>query len=249
VKDAKKTDADQSTKLKRLAKFEESGWKMIAYGTIAAVSGYALHDKTFWRNTRDMWTNCYELPCMAPTPPEMRLAYAFDMAYYSYAIPYALLYETKRKDMAATIVHHFITVALIGYSYAMGFTRVGVVIMFIHDICDVPLEIAKMAQYADAELVTNVVFAGFSVLWIYMRNYVYPFIVVRSVLWEAHDLLVTQRGLPPWPHYQLFATMLIALGLLQVYWTVIILRILNKAIFGKQIISDSRDIDDGVEAD
>jgi TLC domain len=97
-----------------LLKFEESAWKCVAYTCLAVVAGRALWNETFWHDTRSFWTDCTRVPCEYESTPQMLTAYAADMAYYTYAIPYCIMFETKRKDFWATFAHHIVTVLLIG---------------------------------------------------------------------------------------------------------------------------------------
>ena len=141
------SDKERRDKEATLLKFQESAWKCAAYITLSVISGLALKDQTFWKHTEQFWEECSEeVPCEFQTTPMMLLAYASDMAYYTYAIPYCIITETKRKDFWATFAHHVATVALIGYSFCLGFTKCGVVVMFLHDICDPFLEFAKMTR-------------------------------------------------------------------------------------------------------
>ena len=146
-------DKERRDKEATLLKFQESAWKCVAYITLSVIAGIALKDETFWRDTSEFWTECTEsVPCEYRAPPKMLLTYAADMAYYTYAIPYCIITETKRKDFWATFSHHVATVGLIGYSFCLGFTKFGVVIMFLHDICDPFLEFAKMTRCVQAYL-------------------------------------------------------------------------------------------------
>lgn len=138
----KSDDQPQAASAKKLEKFQESAWKCIVYILLTAASSFALSNETFWRDVSEYWTQCDRLPCQYEASRRIKFAYALDMAYYMYAIPYCIMFETKRKDFWATLLHHFVTVALIAYSYALGFTKIGVIIMFLHDVCDSPLELS-----------------------------------------------------------------------------------------------------------
>jgi hypothetical protein len=226
----KKSDDPQPGAQQKLMKFQESAWKCFAYIALTVGSAYALSKETFWRNTDEFWTDCGELPCRYEASSEIRFAYALDMAYYMYAIPYCILCETKRKDFWATMSHHIVTVILIGYSYALGFTKVGVVIMFLHDICDSPLEMAKLAKYANREALTNAFFVFFTVLWIAMRVVYFPVWVIWSVIFIAKESVIGQDGVCWFPHWELFSGLLVFLWVLHVFWTYVILKIAVQAV-------------------
>lgn len=65
-------------------------------------------------------------------------------AYYIQAIPSVFLWDTKRKDRVEMTIHHVVTIILILYSFTVNFTRIGVMIMLLHDVCDIFMEIAKL---------------------------------------------------------------------------------------------------------
>jgi sphingoid base N-palmitoyltransferase len=147
------------------------------------------------------------------------------------AIPYCALFETKRKDLWATMLHHWVTVALIGYSYATGLTKVGVVIMFLHDVTDPLLEAAKLTKYARSpEFVTNGVFVLFLLGWFATRVFYYPLWVIRSVLWECWDAVLGRPEVTQFPHWHLFSALLICLWVLHLFWTTTIVKIAVTAL-------------------
>ena len=57
--------------------------------------------------------------------------------------------------------HHLVTMILVGCSYLLGYFRIGVIVMILHDISDPIMEIAKIFHYGKNELVrcsTNNIF-------------------------------------------------------------------------------------------
>lgn len=138
--------------------------------------------------------------------------------------------------------------SLAGYSFCLGFTKVGVVVIFLHDICDPWLEAAKMTRYAGMENTTNTLFVIFTLMWIGMRDVYFPLWVIRSVVYEAKPLIVGLQSAPIFPHAELFAGMLITLFVLHVFWTYVILRIAVRAVFDGELDDDREDVDD-VHAD
>lgn len=239
----KSDDQPQAASAKKLEKFQESAWKCIVYILLTAASSFALSNETFWRDVSEYWTQCDRLPCQYEASRRIKFAYALDMAYYMYAIPYCIMFETKRKDFWATLLHHFVTVALIAYSYALGFTKIGVIIMFLHDVCDSPLEMAKLAKYAGQEALTNFLFVCFTVIWIAMRVVYFPVWVIWSVVWDSFAAVVGENGHIDFPHWEIFTGMLVTLWLLHLYWTYVILQIAAAAVM-QGSASDTREDDD-----
>ena len=47
------------------------------------------------------------------------------------------------------LFHHIVTMVLLGWSYEMGYHRIGVLVLICHDISDVFLDSAKCFHYID----------------------------------------------------------------------------------------------------
>jgi sphingoid base N-palmitoyltransferase len=155
----------------------------------------------------------------------------------------------RRKDYWATMAHHWVTLMLIVFSYTMGFTKVGLVIMLLHDVCDPFLELAKMGNYASPPRVrfTDAFFVVFTVLWISMRVVYFPIWVIYSVLFYSVDEVAGDANPARfmWVWYG-FSSLLILLFLLHLFWTYTILNIALVAVTRGGGAKDSRE-DDGEE--
>ena len=105
------------------------------------------------------------------------------------------------------MVHHFATVAVIFLSYMAGFVRVGMAVMCLLDVADVPLHIAKQFVYLaqDAspkekdengkvvggpetvnqpmQTIADLWFVLFAISFMVTRLGMYPYIVWSSI-WE-----------------------------------------------------------------
>ena len=125
-----------------MTRFAHSFWKFTSYGFFSAVGIWVIYDEPYIRDTRRFWSQYG-----APMADDHRLIYLLELAYYIYDLPRLLFYDRKRKDWGVMIAHHFCTIALVGGSLAMGFHKVGVPIMVLHDVCDVFLESAKFCKY------------------------------------------------------------------------------------------------------
>ncbi|KJP88550.1 hypothetical protein AK88_01829 [Plasmodium fragile] len=73
--------------------------------------------------------------------------YLLELAFWSSCLFY-LKYEIRRKDFYVFLVHHASTILLIAYSYVLNFWRMGLLVLFVHDIVDVALYISKSLNYS-----------------------------------------------------------------------------------------------------
>lgn len=55
--------------------------------------------------------------------------------------------QVRRKDWLESMIHHVATTMLLVYSYYVNFTRVGVMVLLVHDISDIFLEAAKLCRW------------------------------------------------------------------------------------------------------
>ena len=94
-------------------------------------------------------------------------------------------------------------------------------------------------RYAGFDMITNICFSIFTLLWIAMRNVYFPFLI-HSVLFEAWDAIVGKGGSTVFPHWELFSVLLIFLAVLHVFWSYVIIKIAVEAI-GNGAPDDTRE--------
>ena len=127
--------------------------------------------------------------------------------------------DVKRKDFLQNFVHHNVTILLMMFSWSCHFTRIGSLVLIIHDCADPLLELAKLCKYAKMDKVAEVVFGLFTLTWVVMRCYVFP---VR-VLWSTMNAV--EGHVDMFPGYYIFNCLLIILQILNIMWTVLILKV------------------------
>ncbi|KUL89559.1 hypothetical protein ZTR_04317 [Talaromyces verruculosus] len=98
--------------------------------------------------------------------------YLFQAAYWAQqALVMILGLEKPRKDFKELVVHHVVTLALIGLSYRFHFTYMGIAVYVTHDVSDFFLAVGKSLQYTDSSFVPPA-FAVCVSSWIYLRHYI-----------------------------------------------------------------------------
>ncbi|RHY32482.1 hypothetical protein DYB32_002530 [Aphanomyces invadans] len=173
---------------------------------------------------------------------------SWQLAIWIYTAFSCKFLEEVRKDYLIMMTHHVVTIALVTWSFAMGFLPVGVLVLLLHDASDVPLDLLKMANYLKLEdrkgfFVTEVLFAIMLSVWVYFRVYLYPAKLIYTSFWEnreacclpheAHDLNVVFPYPGP-PSWLAFNILLGSLYLLHIWWTFLILRLL-KGVLTKSV--------------
>ena len=87
------------------------------------------------------------------------------------------------------------TIALVGLSWACGYMRVGVLVLFVHDFSDIFVDLLKMVNYLKLEnrrglFASEIAYIVCVLSWVYFRLYEFPFRVVRGSLTVPYTLLL-----------------------------------------------------------
>ena len=108
------------------------------------------------------------------------LYYLIGTSYYVYS-SVAMFFEPKMKDRNQMIIHHCATIFLQITSFFSGKLRYGALIMLLHDVADPWMEVSKIGLYTDNKWIPNIAFPIFTAVFIFTRNYLFPF----HVIWAA----------------------------------------------------------------
>ncbi|KAI8915322.1 TRAM/LAG1/CLN8 homology domain-containing protein, partial [Powellomyces hirtus] len=217
-------------------KFVLSGWKFITYSVSTVIGLYIIYAEDWLLTPRLYWENW-------GTPGMMtfldKLYYKVGFSSYLYGSISIIFFEPKQKDFAVMVSHHLVTLVLIFLSYMWPYYRIGCAILFLHDLSDPIMELAKMALYAGKTRLADALFATFAVTFIVTRNWIFPAYVIRSVFQYAYDA----------PHPILFAGIsvrdaavfcLCLLEVFHLYWSSLILKMAKNAVMNKGVSDDAR---------
>lgn len=230
VKSMRIVRANNSTVLK----FSEGLWRLAFYLS-ASIYGwfFVLWDKPYAKDTLETLRNYPH----HPVKQEEWWYYNIELGFYISLVVTQFI-DTKRKDFWQMFVHHIVTILLLVLSWACNFHRMGALVLAIHDIADVPLEGAKLAKYCKKQRLADLVFAIFTITWIYTRCYVLPTRVIYYSTYEALSIL------PFFPAYYIFNSLLCLLQILHLAWTWLIMCMVYDALKNdgmRDLRSDSED--------
>ncbi|OQS02492.1 hypothetical protein THRCLA_05134 [Thraustotheca clavata] len=252
---------DPLKKKTTMKKFTDQAWQLAIHTSMTLLEIIVIMDETWWSDTRSMW-NPESPTCDFPTQKYLtKFLYITQLAIWIYTAFSCKFLEEIRKDYLIMMTHHVVTIALVSWSYALGYLPVGVLILIVHDASDVPLDLLKMANYMKLEgpkglFITEILFAIVLGIWFYVRIYLYPFKLINSVFWEnreacmlpseAHDLSILRfPGVPMWFG---FNTLLITLYLLHIWWGFLLVRLLVN-VMTKSIHNTAKDEYEGTSSD
>eukprot|EP01083_Nonionella_stella_P014404 40472_1 len=188
---------------------------------------------TFWASAKNPYNTTYGTTLFwhSATSPStaIRLLYLIQIGYYTTDFFYQQLID-KPIDYLTLGFHHIATLSLLWMSYLppLILWRIGVVILWIHDIGDVSLHFCKSLHYAKFDTTANVLFVLHILIWIWSRLIWFPRYIV-SLFLDTHPRL--WQIIPA-------AILLCSLLLLHIHWTFLMLRVLYTAVVHKERLAD-----------
>jgi len=148
---------------------------------------------------------------MQVMPNSTKVYYFGELAFYL-SLACTLLFDNKRKDFPEQIVHHIATILLLSLSYVCNFTRVGTLVLWCHDVSDIFLESAKLCIYAKINVLPDILFALFGIVFFVSRLIYFPFWILDTT-WNRSMAMFSA-----FPAYYLFNGLLFTLQILHVFW-------------------------------
>ncbi|POM66056.1 Longevity-assurance protein (LAC1) [Phytophthora palmivora] len=231
---------DPLKKAVTMKKWCDQSWQLVIHVTMTIFELYVLRDETWWQDTTTLWNQGTDTGVFPTQKFSTKLLYITQLAIWIYTAFSCKFLEEIRKDYLVMMTHHVVTIALVTWSYAVGFLPVGVVVLLLHDMTDIPLDMLKMANYLKMEgaqglFTSEILFVTTIVLWFYYRIYQYPTKLLYTTMVEnreasmtmadAHDFtqLFPHPGPPSW---LLFNVLLTTLYCLHIWWGLLLVRVL-----------------------
>lgn len=225
---------------KKKKKFKESAWKSVYFFSAALLAFSVSYNEPWFTNTKYFWVGPGD-----QIWPDLKIKlklkgfYMYVAGFYTYSIFALVFWETKRSDFGVSMTHHLATLILVALSYIFRFIRVGSVVLPLHDASDIFLEVGKMSKYSGFEWIASVSFVAFVFFWTMFRIIYYPFWIIWSTSYEVLLTLDKEKHLVDGSiYYYLFNTLLFCLLVLNIYWWVLMLRMIIKQIKARGKVSD-----------
>ena len=217
----------------RIVKFGEYVFRLCYHSLISLVGLYYFWDAPWWNEdlggTQNLFTNYPD----DPVAPGMSWYYLFQGAYNVDAfisllqisfdvkifpkhsiMPFSVHWaKTVRGDFNEMVAHHIVTNALVFLSSFFRQTRVGSMVFWMHDLSDVPVDLAKLANFVKWKTATEVAFGLLCFMWVFTRLYIFPFKIWSAIYSESYELM-SGNLIPACYYYTYLPCFLILLGIL-----------------------------------
>ena len=156
-------------------------WKFFFHSTVSIIPLIIFHGQPWWLpgfgGVADLTFEKYPL---TPAVSGLKEFYMFQLGYYLHSIVITLL-QIGRPNLVSMIVHHLATTALVSVSYlVMNTPRFGVLVMFVHDICDVFICTLRIIADTKLSFLVMIIYPTTMIVWAVFRLYIFPFKIVYS---------------------------------------------------------------------
>lgn len=231
----------------KVQRFMEQAYAVVYFSASGAYGLYVMsRQDSWWYQTEHFWLEY----------PHWRMDGALKSYYllqFSYWLQQMIILvmglEKPRSDFTELVIHHIVTLWLVGWSYMINLTMIGTAVFVSMDIPDIFLAFSKCLNYIELQRTSEVSFVIFLVVWTYMRHYLN--IRILQSVWTHFDLIpvewrswTSDKGwwlfygfgsgaIPRWMKYQIFAPIL-ALQLVNTFWSFLIWRILFRMATGQK---------------
>ncbi|EFA79496.1 ceramide synthase [Heterostelium album PN500] len=171
-------------------RFLENGWYSLYYITFFLFGSY-VYSQESWSifPTMNIWLGWP----IQPFSTLFRTYYLLELSFYLHCT-IALFFETRRKDFYQMLTHHIATFFLVGASYWYRYHRIGIAILWIHNVSDIFLYSAKALNYIQKEtkdqalyILAEFLFVMFAVTFLIMRLMFLPGVLIRTTFEEEEE--------------------------------------------------------------
>ena len=176
---------DVSKREMRVQRFAGQLWKTLYHTSVTVFPMWAFRGQSFWPPGFAGAEALFEKYPYTPQVPYLREFYMVQFGYYLHAFV-ATLMQRGRPNIVEMTVHHLATLALIFVSYFVQNTpRFGVSVMWVHDVCDVPVSFTRVVVDLSWTLPTAVSYVLLMASWLVFRLYVFPFRLIYASSYEC----------------------------------------------------------------
>ena len=211
----------------KMDKFATCTFKAAYFVCITALEYFVLSDQDFTPSilfgkgqTSNFWTANYSMP------EKLSRLFMVSLGYHLHSTVYHCWFVEKRADFGEMLLHHALTLWLMVLSFLEGFSRIGLLVVFLNDASDIFVYLTKSLGDTIYVRWSIVSYGCLVVTYFYFRLLVFPLAILPSLLFESNMSSVA---------LVLYAGFLSLLFLLHVNWFSLLIQIgINIATTGSR---------------
>lgn len=207
----------------------------IIYYSFTTILSYVLFNDTFfypkYLGGSAQCSAIYEKTPYVPHIPYAVAFYQMQFGWHLHTLIDHVVYKWKEPKFWEMFLHHSMAVFLIFFSYLCNQVPVGILVLVLHDPCDIGLYLVRLLNdRKNSNFVFNIMcYIMFVASWMYFRLFVFPKCIVGQGFESFFDYPVDMM----YTVYLHLLVMMSALVVLHLYWFVFVMRITVEVLQGK----------------
>jgi hypothetical protein len=147
--------------------------------------------------------------------------------------------EPPKKNYIEMLLHHTLTILLLGLAYFLNFHGGSLLVLLSHDISDIFVSGARALMDTAYSKLMFSLYLCLMATWVVMRLYVFPVLIIYPTIWGTafHETELI-------PGYYIMAIMVHFLWIMNIYWFIMLSKIGYSFIVKKK----TEDLVEGVES-
>jgi len=139
-------DTRKTGNSKSMVKFKAQTWQLLVHVVLTSLEYKTLNELTE-NGIVDFFTHPHQMILVqAKNPPLLEQLYMVQLAIWFVTGVFQVFFFEKNRDHLVMLAHHIATIGLLGLSYHHDYMRLGLVILYIHDITDIVVDLLKLAN-------------------------------------------------------------------------------------------------------
>ncbi|CAI5711092.1 unnamed protein product [Peronospora destructor] len=173
----------------RIERFANVLFKFTYFSAITGAGYYIMRDEKWFPSVLGGNGSIREAPLAVRDAPTFALKYYYfvQLGYHFHSLLFLVFFSPIRNDFIEMLLHHLVTIILIGGSYLANYCAMGSLVTFTHDIGDVTgYAIKSVVDTGNTPLIV-VMYFMLLLSWGYTRLYVYPFHLIYNAIFVVPE--------------------------------------------------------------
>lgn len=221
------------------ARWLECMWQMLFYLVAWCLCSYAISEEPFFTETCLCWADPFP---NQPISDSIYWVYMLEMGWYLYGAYAHVFIEPRKRDFWEMLLHHIAAFVLLYVSLNLGYFKVGTLVIYSLDLCDVYMQACKMLRLLDnahpvGEVAKSLMFVLLVAAWLYFRIALYAVKVLKTTIFMP----LAMAGWRNCDYWFFFNFLVVFVWLLQIFWFYLIIKVAYLKVKYGMELDDARD--------